>query len=186
MATKKKTTTEAAVDTTASTTEVNEPIIEEPKIKAVRKARPKLDLNEMVFVSNGFYGNLTYKSRKTGYTFKLSHFGDGDYIELGELLTAKNAEPKFFENNWFVIDDPDVLAFLNVEKYYEKYLDPEQFSTLFDLTPDEVKDKVAQLSKGQKASLTYRALEMIETGELDSRRMIAALEEALEVQLVEQ
>lgn len=204
MAKKKNTVAEAAVETAASViseevvpaVEVETPVVEEPvpapavveqpRYRAVRKARPKLDLNEMVYVTNGFYGNLTYKSRKTGYIFKLSRFGDGDYIELGELLTAKNSEPKFFENNWFIIDDPDVLAFLNVEKYYTKYLDPDQFNNIFYLTPDEAKAKITQLSKGQKTSLMYRALEMIETGELDSRKMIAALEEALEVQLVEQ
>lgn len=41
------------------------------------------------------------------------------------------------------------------------------------------------MSAGQKKSIAYRAIEMIADGEIDSRKTIAALEEALGIELIE-
>ena len=44
---------------------------------------------------------------------------------------------------------------------------------------------VGGLPEGQKRSVAYRAARLIESGEIDSRKTIAALEEVLGIDLVE-
>ena len=42
-----------------------------------------------------------------------------------------------------------------------------------------------EMSAGQKKSMAYRAADLIASGEIDSRKVIAALEDALGVELIE-
>lgn len=53
------------------------------------------------------------------------------------------------------------------------------------MSPEEIGDIVASLSDGQKRSLSYRARVKIANEEIDSTKMIRALEEALGTALVE-
>lgn len=157
------------------------------KILATRKTKKNLPLNTLVEVKNGFNGKLIYKSLKTiGLTIVFEKFGDSDFIELGELVSARNSARKFFENNWFLIDDYEIIEFLGVQKYYENAFNTETFDTIFEKTPNEIDKIVKKMSKGQKNTLIYRAMEFIDNGKIDSRNTIAALEKALEVQLIEQ
>jgi len=157
----------------------------EKPIKA-RKVKKQLPLNTLVEVKNGFNGKLVYASKKTiGYTVVFDNFGDFDYIELGELVAASNASRKFFENNWFLIDDVEVLEFLNVSRFYENAFNTENFDEIFQKTESDISEIVDKLSKGQKNTLIYRAKQKIDTGEIDSRKTIDALEKALNVELIE-
>lgn len=150
------------------------------------KVKKQLDPHTIVNVRNGFDGLLIYKSRHTGEVYEWAELGDEHDMELQELRSAKASTDKaFFENNWFVIDDPEVIEFLGIEKYYKDSLKLEDFDTLFDLTPDEVAAKVAKLPKGQRMSVAYRARRLIDEGVIDSIKMINALEKSLGIELIE-
>jgi hypothetical protein len=150
------------------------------------KTKPQLPLDMLVEVQNGFNGKLIYKSKKNlGYRVIFNNFGDFEYMELSELVAAKNSQPKFFSKNWFLIDDQEVIDYLRVEKYYENSLSSEDISNFFEMSIDEIKKKIGRISDGQKQSIIYRAQEMVDSGEIDSRKKIEALEEALGVQLTE-
>ena len=49
----------------------------------------------------------------------------------------------------------------------------------FSQNPDEIADIASNMSRGQRKSLAYKTIEMINSGELDSRKTIMALKEAL-------
>lgn len=152
----------------------------------VKKTKKKLPLDMIVEVKNGFNGKLVYVSKRTiGYSVVFEEFGSLDYIALDELVSASNSSRKFFENNWFLIDDVEVLEFLNVLRFYENALNIENFDEIFNKTENEISQTVAKLSSGQKNTLVYRAKQMIETGEIDSRKTIEALEKSLEVELID-
>ena len=53
------------------------------------------------------------------------------------------------------------------------------------MSPADIKKTVSELSNGQKKSVSYRAKVLIAEGEIDSNKAIAALEDALGVELVE-
>lgn len=163
-------------------TEPNEPKASKKQYRVKRQ----LDPHTIVTVRNGFDGLLIYKSRHTGEIFEWAGFGDEQEIELQELRSAKASNDRaFFENNWFIIDDPEVVEFLGIEKYYKNSLKIDEFDALFEMNPDAVIAKVAKLPRGQRMSVAYRARKLIEEGELDSIKLINALEGSLGVELIE-
>lgn len=144
-----------------------------------------LSLTSYVTVRNGFNGKLIYKSRKTGEKYVWSEFGAEQDMELAELKNAKNSSKAFFENNWFLFDDPAVISFLGVDRLYKNALNFDEFDDLFKMKPAEIKSRISLLSEGQKYSVRYRARQMIADGAIDSIKIINALEEALGTELIE-
>lgn len=136
-------------------------------------------------VRNGFQGTLIYISPRTGEEFRWDAFGDEQEMELQELKNAKSSAKKFFTSNWFMFDEPWIIDFLGVGQYYKNALNIDNFDEVFDNTPAEIKKIIAGLSEGQKKSVSYRARQLIADGEIDSMKRIEALEEALNVELIE-
>ena len=145
----------------------------------------KIDPHQYVSVRNGFQGRLVYISKRTGEKFVWSEYGDEQEMELLELKNAKNSSKGFFINNWFMFDEDWVLDYLGVRQYYRYALPLDNFDGLFEMKPDEVKDRVSKLSAGQKKSVAYRARTLIADGGIDSIRVISALEDALGIELTE-
>lgn len=154
-------------------------------LKTVKKSKPKLNLTDSILVKNGFYGRLIVHLPKAGYDIIFDNFKDEDYIELAELKTLRNSSPKLFKSGWLIIDDPDVIEFLTLEGLYKNTLSLDEMCNIFMLSSEELVEKILNMSDGQKKSVTYKALELIETGEIDSRKIIESLEQALNTQLVE-
>lgn len=170
--------------TTAAKTQAETPVKEEAQEKIVPR---EIDLHQYITVKNGFHGMLIYKSSRTGEVFMWDAFGTEQEIELQELRNAKNTAKDFFINNWFMFDDEFkwVIDYLGMGQYYRYALNVEGFDELFHKTPAEIKRVIKEMSDGQKKSLTYRAMDMIASGDIDSRKVIAALEDALGVDLIE-
>lgn len=165
-----------------------EPVSAAPAVTESAKrdkiVKPKnLDPNMYVTVRNGFPGLLVYKSSKTGEKFVFSGFGDEHEIELQELKKAKNDQKAFFINNWFLIDDPDVIDYLGVREYYKDAFSYDEFEMLATMTADEVKKKIQNISEGQKTAVARYAGRLIREGRIDSIKVITALEVGLGVQL---
>lgn len=154
-------------------------------IKTIKKTKPKMNLTDMVLVKNGFYGRLVVRLPKAGYVVLFDNFGDEDYIELSELKTLRNSSPKFFTNGWLLIDDPDTIEFLTLGNLYKNTLSIDEMSGIFSLSVEDMETTIKSMSDGQKKSITYRAMELIEIGEVDSRKTIEMLEKALSTQLIE-
>lgn len=144
-----------------------------------------IDPNQIVTVRNGFQGMLVYKSRKTGERFIWEEFGDEQDMELSELKNARNSSKAFFEKNWFMFDEPWIVDYLGVSKFYKHAVSIDDFDKLFESDPEELKKTISEMSNGQKRSLAYRAKRLISEGAIDSRKVVAALEEALNMELVE-
>ena len=184
MATRKPTATrqsvnkdiKESVDTTEITKDATAPII--PK---------DVDPTTIITVKNGFQGKLIYISPRSHERFMWDEFGDEQEMELRELRNAKSSAKKFFENNWFMFGDDDawVIEYLGLGRYYKYAIKLEDFDDIFNKTPEEIKLIVDGMSVGQKKSLSYRTRQLVADGEIDSRKVISALEEALDVELIE-
>lgn len=187
MATKNtKTKSTAASKAKASHKPKAAPVAEEPVVEQAAPIKPKaLSLTDIVTVRNGYQGKLVYVSKKNGEKFVWSEFGDEQDMELGELKSAKSASKKYFENNWFILDDPAVIEFLGLSQYYQHTLGIDGFDDIFTKSAAEVKKIVSELSAGQKRSVAYRARQLIGDGKIDSRSVVSALEESLNTELIE-
>lgn len=163
-------------------------VLEVPEKEAPKQAykvRKQLDPHTIVTVKNGFPGMLIYESSKTGEMFRWESLGDEQDMELQELKNARNASKAFYVNNWFRIDDPEILDYLGVAEYYKNALNLIDDETLRALKPEDIRSTVMKMSDGQKLALKYRVKQMIENGDIDSMKMITAFEEALGVELIE-
>lgn len=144
-----------------------------------------IDPTQYVVVRNGFHGKLVYKSQRTGEVFVWDGFGSEQEMELRELRNVKNSHKKFFINNWFMFDESWIPDYLGVKQFYKNALDIDHFDDIFSLSVNKLKEKISVLSDGQKKTVAYRAKELIADGVIDSRKAIAALEETLDVDLIE-
>jgi len=179
---KTSTSQKARVDAPATKPE----IIEKP-VEAVKPVVKEIDPTQYVTVLNGYQGKLTYKSKKTGELFKWNEFGSEQEMELRELRNAKNTYKKYFEKNWFMFSDEFawVIDYLGVGQYYKNAISIDEFDTIFQKTPDELKKIIEGLSDGQKKAVAFRAKTLIADGEIDSNKVIRTLEEILGVELIE-
>jgi len=168
-----------------ATPKIEQPAPVEDAAPAYRVKASDLDPNMYVPVRNGFNGKLIYISRRTGEKFVWEHFGDEQDMELRELRAAKTSYKAFYENNWFLIDDPAVIEYLGVERFYANALSYDEFDSLFTLTPEEIAEKIDKLSKGQRSSLAYSARQLIKDGGIDSIKVINILERSLGIELIE-
>lgn len=177
----RKTSTKVKVPEQAT----EEPVAAQPEKKSTVIKPKKLDPDMYVTVRNGFPGLLVYKSSKTGEKFVFERFGDEHEIELHELKKAKNEDKAFFENNWFLIDDHDVIEYLGLNQYYKDAFSFDEFEALTTMTADEVQEKMRHISNGQKIAVARYARRLIADGRIDSLKVIAALEKGLGTQLTD-
>ncbi len=166
--------------------ELKETPLKEKQAKRQSVRRIPLDL-ELPCVSN-VKGHLVYVSKRTGgLNADWDEFGDIQYLDVRELMLMRNTQKRFFDDNWIVIKDSDdgeytadeVYKFLRVNDKYGDYYDADNLETFFDLSPSQMKEKVAKVSKGIKELLTITALDKFETGEIDSIKKKQAIKDAL-------
>ena len=144
---------------------------------------PALELHTRIPVRNAFPGGLTYRDSRTGLMYGWKEEGDVEFMELGELRTARSTQPKFFEKNWWEIDEVRVLEWLNATKFYKGSLMLKDFDVLLSKSPDEILDIIAKIPEAQKDNLILRVRAKVAAGEIDSLKVIRALEGALGVKL---
>ena len=163
------------------------PVVEPaPKVPESKPPKAKaFDPNQIVTVFNGFQGRLVYKSNKTGERFVWDTFGAEQDMEVSELRSARSSNKKFFINNWFMFDDPEIVDYLGVSQYYKFALKISDFDKLFDRDVSELSATIQNLSDGQRKSVAYRAKQLIAEGAIDSNKKISVLEECLGVELIE-
>ena len=145
----------------------------------------KLDPHQYVTVRNGYQGKLIFISPRTREKFVWDEFGMEQELELQDLRSARGVSRRFFEENWFLIDDPEVIEYLGVERFYRNAISAEEFETLFDKPVDEIISIVSSLSNGQKRAVGYLAKKKVADGEVDSIKLIDALEKEIGMELIE-
>ena len=174
--------TETATEKT--TAKNSTPVVEDKKPEKVKvsKRKQKLPADTLVECQNITMGKLTYKSnRQNGYKIVWSNPGDIEEIELGELVSMRNSQPKFFSKNWIGIDDPEIIEYLGVGKYYEGVPAFEDYENIFFQPIDEMKVTIANLPKGVKKTLAIKAADMINNGTIDSMKTVKYLCEAFDL-----
>ena len=171
---RRATTKAAAPKATTAKTPVEQPVVSTAEIT-----------NEtMVECQSGVSGNLNYKSSlNPGYVVEWSGLGEIQEMEYRELVSMRGNQRRFFEENWILIDDPAVIKKLGVGRYYQNSLSTDDFEDVFNMSADEIKEIVPTLPGGTKDAIASEAKKKIDSGELDSRSAIKALEDSLDVEL---
>lgn len=167
---------------TAPVKSVEPDIVSESKERNQRKT--DIPNNYEIPVKSNVAGGLTYASRKNkGLEYRWEQNGDIEYIEYSELVSMRNTQRKFFENNWIVIEDSDYTAeevyrALSVQKYYEYNLN--SIDDIFSFPEATVREIADKVSKGLKDNIIARARILYSEGSdlFDSSKRVKMFEDA--------
>lgn len=141
-----------------------------------------VDPHTLVNVYNGFQGNLIYVSKRSGEKYVWKEFGDYLEMELLELRNAKSSSNKsFFINNWFMFDEDWIPEYLGVAQFYKNAVPIDEFDNLFRLPPAKLKETIEKMSDGQKDSLRYKAVQLIDAHAIDSMKTVDLLRDLLHI-----
>jgi hypothetical protein len=174
-----------------NTNEINEVMVEQKKKLDIRN----LPLHTTVRVRSNVFGELIYVSTKSNYKVSWNDNSTPLYFTLDELLIMRNTQPKFFRENWIVIDGfvdeeyanvfsaDDIYDYLQVAEYYKSFLCPENIDDLFRMKPNDIVKKLKGMSNTNKDYIILRANQLIEDGTLDSLKVISTLEKELGCEL---
>ena len=105
-------------------------------------------------------------------------------MEVSELVTMKNAHPRYLIEPWLIVLYEDVLDFLGMSKEYENVLTPDEFDRFYDLDADKVKELLPGMPKGMKEAVVDQARIRIQQGTLNNLSVIKAIEEVLKTELM--
>lgn len=148
----------------------------------------KIPLETIVPVTCNVEGGAVYTSKKiNGYIVEWDEYGSTEYMELAELVSMRNTDRRFFEDNWVICEDTEdykamqIYDFLKVAKYYANVFTPENIDTIFNEEPKQIIKIVSTLSEGMKSTIATRAKIKVDAKEIDSNSKIEALESALDV-----
>lgn len=158
-----------------------------PPVQAKKKITP-VDRNELVETRSCVYGELNYVSYSTGNRITWHTFGDTNWITVSDLMEIRNSQRAFFEKPWIVLVGDNaraVMEYLQIEKYYKTISAIESFDEIFTYSPDDIPGIVAKLSDSTKEAVARRAYALMKSGDLDSKKMITALEDSLGYDLTE-
>ena len=170
-------------------TEIVEKVTPIPKVKTKQKIRIPADT--LVSCRSGVRGELKYISRRmNGMQYIWNDFGDENSIEYEELSSLRNTDMRFFKDNWIVFEDSDeytaqeIYESLKVDQYYKNMISIDNFDSLFNDEPENIIRIVSGMTNGLKETVSIRAKQLYNTGILDSRKRIEAIESSLGIELI--
>jgi len=149
------------------------------------KKLTQLNMNDLVEIKSCCYGTLSYKSN-AGYTAKWPEFGSTVPMPISELVIMRNEHPGFFKNNWVVVvsdNAKDVIATLQLDRYYKDISVFEDFDDIFGYSAKELKVVLSKMNPAMKETVARRAYALIQDGVLDSHKTIEILESELGFEL---
>lgn len=153
--------------------------------KNAKQETKKYDDHDLVLVKNGTSGELVYIAPRTGVTYIFDSFGDEQEIPFGELKATRMGNyATFFKRQWFLIDDQEVIKQLGIEKYYKDQLSYNELNEIFNLSKEDIVERVKNISEYQRDTLGYLTVKKIKNNEINDLNVIRSLEDVLHTKLV--
>jgi hypothetical protein len=180
----KKDVVSKVIKSTAEAEVKAEDIVVEKKDKPVQKQIKKalkLEKNMLVEVKNNTSGRLIVPSTRDGVPYIFNDYGDFDDIELGDLQMIKRSHPRFFNDQWILVEDPDVIDYLRLRESYKDILSQEEVEGFFELDIEEMESLIEKTSAQNKSLLIGIARQKYSSGEFENHRKIQMLEEKFNI-----
>jgi hypothetical protein len=159
-----------------------EPIIKETK-QEPKKEKRVVNRDDLVTIMNTTTGRVLYNSKKTGAEWVFNDYGDTDEIEVSELITMKNAHPRYLKEPWLLVLDDDVVDYLGLSQLYENVLNPDELDQFFKLHEDQMKSIIEKAPRGIRQLIVSVANLKIANKSFDSLSKINLIEETFKIEL---
>lgn len=163
----------------AEAPETDTTVLAAEPVRPAPAKKVEVSLNDIVYVQSCFHGNLFYKSKRNGSIVEWQQFGEDQPMDVDELMYMRNTQPTFFKEQWIrLVGDnaDDVFAFLHLDRYCKNNLKFDSFDDVFAMEPDEIEMTVKAFTPSLRESFARRALELVESGELENLKKIKAIE----------
>lgn len=187
-ASKPKTTTQTStVKNSPAAEKEYAPISNPPVPKAI-----KIPLDYIIPVRSGVQGGLVYVSRKNGYEIVWNAYGDIEYLPYEEIVSMRNANKRFFIDNWIFFADTDdytaeeIYKALMVDKYYKAILEIENIDELLRLDATNLEKRIRNVPSGVKEAIITRAKQLMVENDsiMDSISKREVIEKVFDVELI--
>jgi hypothetical protein len=162
--------------------EKSEPIAKEVK-EIPKKEKRVVNRDDLVTIMNTTTGRVLYTSKKTGAEWSFNDYGDTDEIEVSELITMRNAHPRYLKEPWLLVLDDDVVDYLGLSQLYENVLNPDELDQFFNLPEDQMKSIIEKAPRGIKQLIVSVANRKIANKSFDSLSKINLIEETFKIEL---
>ena len=154
--------------------------VAETKPVQMKKLEP-VALDEMIDVQSAVFGQLIWISKKTGYQLIWNEFGECIPMSVADLIDMRNGTREFFERNWVVLCGERaqaIMDYLQISKFYKNFRSIQELDEIFTYEPDEISSVIGEMKPDTKENVARRAFALVASGELDSRKVIDAVEKA--------
>jgi len=155
------------------------------KGKPAIKVREKLDPNMVVCVRSGHDGTVRYRG-KDGSLYIWESIGVEQDMTVAELRYIASAKSKYLFEGWLQVEDPLVIEALQLERFCGNVLTLGEMEGIFDAPVEEITAKLTKAPSEQRRSVARMARQKILDGSLNRLDAIRAIEQALNVNLIEQ
>lgn len=149
----------------------------------IAKQHKTLDRQRRIAVRSVREGGLTYVSKATGLNTYWNDYGDEHYMEVEELIRMKSSSPAFLTKPWIMIDDEEVVEYLSLKTVYDAIIPIDELDSFFSKPVSEIDEAIKKAPIGTKELIRDRAYKMVSTGDLDSNKVIRAIEQNLKIDL---
>lgn len=170
----KKVTEEAVTETVEK---------KKPVKRSTTRRKKQIDLDQEILCKNLTSSELKYISKKNGMEIVWSTYGDEQYVDATELVAMKASQPKFLNEPWIYVDDPDLVQHLGLSALYKKLDDSVDIDNLFKKSATQVKKIVSGLPRSMREVVADKAREGIKNETLNNLQVIRTLEKELNTKL---
>jgi hypothetical protein len=194
--TAKKTTSKKSSTSTPKTKTFNNntpDIVQEDSLQTekqkINRKRKLIDRNIEILVMNTTNGGIFYRCPKTKNEYRLSSYGDTEYITIEELITMRNAHRKLLTKYYLmpieIMDEnislDEALIYLGLDKLYDK----EIYSSIinYDVDLDNIiysedfLQRFKRFTNDFQLIIIERAVTLFKVGKLNDYNVINFLNE---------
>lgn len=164
--------------------DVAEMIEEEEKVtKKTVKAEALNDSDEIEVVA--LIPNVSYKDSKTLDMYEWDLAGHTEYMSFETLKNMWRSHKGYFKNMWLKPNDDRVINKFGLTKTFEKYEYLMEPSNYTKKNIGKICDSITSTPNGLKIALCDKIKDMVVNGEVSDVSVIRALENRLNIDLIE-
>lgn len=155
------------------------------QVKSLEPAPKKWANDEGVRCRSITSGPLYFMGQKSNILYTFSNEGDTTDVEYQDLVAAIRSNSVYITKPYFVIEDAEFVSkYPQVKKIYDSLYSIQDLREVFNLSPAAMKSTILSLPEGAKETIKTLASQMISSGQLDSIKKIAILDEIYNTKLL--
>ncbi len=163
-------------------TDTVEKMIEKDEKKSI-KVEPLEDFDEIEVIS--LVPNVSYKDSKTLDMYKWEEVGHVEYMTFDTLKNMWRNNKGYFNNLWLKPNDDRVLNKFGLTKKFEKYEYLMDGSNYTDENIEAICKAIKETPNSLKFSICNKVKNLVITGEVTNVFVIRALENRLQIDLID-